>query len=157
MKKTFYLLVAVVLLSCQSVQYIPVSIDPVEKTFEVIGNKNDLYVRANNWMVETFKSSKSVIQFSDKEEGLVTGKYILKTFYSFDAYGQKFESGVLNAIIKIQVKDNASKITIMPDDFQEVHSSRNKDYRYTKVNAIEDANKLIVSYQDYLTNYSDDF
>ena len=66
-------------------------------------NKSDLFVRANNWMVETFNNAESVIQFSDKENGIVTGKYLMQTIIK----GTAVPVTKVFAIIKIRVKDNA--------------------------------------------------
>src|SRR5271154_4429306 len=38
------------------------------------GNKNYLYIRANQWMVKTFVSAKEVIQVADKDAGKLVGK-----------------------------------------------------------------------------------
>lgn len=48
-----------------------ISIIPVaEKT------KAELYISVNSWVVNTFNSAESVIQFQDKDAGKVMGKYI---------------------------------------------------------------------------------
>ena len=74
MKKIFLLLFASNLLySCATVQL--ESIEPMSSEIQSERSQQDLYVSANNWMVETFTNAKSVIQFSDKEAGVVTGKY----------------------------------------------------------------------------------
>ncbi|UGU17719.1 DUF4468 domain-containing protein [Sinomicrobium kalidii] len=140
-----------------SVKYIPVTMEPVEKTFEIDGSKEDLYVKANNWMAETFVSSKSVIQFADKEAGIVTGRYLFKDFGGVNLYSGYKDFGEIYAIIKIQVKDNASKITIDAEDFTEVQSSLNESYRFTKEKAIQKINDLITSYESYLRNTDSSF
>ena len=154
--KFMTIIMVLFLASCgitSNVTYVPAIMEPIERTFQVNGSKEELYVKANNWMAETFISSKDVIQFTDKESGTVTGKCILKNFQSFNAYTSSWQStGNLNAIIKIQVRDNASKITIDAEDFQEVHSSFNEGYRYTKDKAVEQINALLDSYEEYLKN-----
>lgn len=157
-RQIIFLALAMVLFSAScgitsNVTYVPVSMEPIERTFQVEGSKDELYVKANNWMAETFISSKDVIQFTDKESGTVTGKCVLKNFQSFNALTSSWQTtGGLNAIIKIQVRDNASKITIDAQDFQEVHSSLNEGYRYTKEKAVEQINGLLDSYEAYLKN-----
>lgn len=51
---------------------------PVPFQFTLIdsvkGSKNDLYVKANEWMAKTFTSAKDVIQMQDKEAGKIIGK-----------------------------------------------------------------------------------
>lgn len=36
----------------------------------------ELYSKANMWLVDAFNNAKSVIQFSDKETGVIKGKYV---------------------------------------------------------------------------------
>lgn len=158
--KLSVLVLLLIFCSCgiYNTNYVPVTMKPIERTIEVQGNKNDLYVKANNWLAETFVSSKDVIQFADKESGTVTGKCTLKKFQQYNAYTSTWQnSGALKAIIKIQVKDNASKIIIDADDFTEVHSSLNEEYRYTKEKAIEQINGLMDSYEKYLNSKDDNF
>ena len=38
--------------------------------------KDDIYVKANQWAVSTFRDAESVIEFSDKEAGNIMGKYV---------------------------------------------------------------------------------
>ncbi len=88
---------------------------PVEKVVPVENDsQNELYVRANNWMVGAFNNAKSVVQFSDKESGTITGKYYLSAITNVSEYGPGRDA---YALIKIQVKDGASKITIIPEEF----------------------------------------
>jgi hypothetical protein len=39
-------------------------------------SKNDIYLRANDWIIKTFNSSKDVIQFNDKDAGKIVCKTI---------------------------------------------------------------------------------
>ena len=149
--------VLLMLLTSCNVTYVPVTMEAIERTIQVDGSKDELYVKANNWMAETFVSSKSVIQFTDKEAGVVTGRYLFKDFGGVNLYSGYQDFGEIYAIIKIQVKDNASKITIDAEDFTEVQSSLNKEYRYTKEKAIEQINGLMDSYEKYLNSKDDNF
>lgn len=79
-------------------------------------SQDDLYIRANTWMVEKFNNAESVIQFSDKPNGIVTGKYLLSS-KGIAGSGMSATWKNVYAIIKIQVKDNAAKITITPESF----------------------------------------
>ena len=79
MKKLNILLIlglALLLVSCATVK----TSDVKGKTVivEIPGaSKDELFVKASTWMVETFNSSKSVTQYSDKEAGVIKGKYII--------------------------------------------------------------------------------
>jgi len=131
--------------------------EPIDRTINVEGSQNNLFVKANNWMVEIFNSSKSVIQFSYKEAGVVTGRYLFKDFGSATVMGEIVDYGEIYAIIKIQVKDGASKITIDADDFTEIHSKANENYRYTKEKAIQEIKSLIDNYEHYLKTTDNSF
>ena len=107
MKKLNILLVlglALLLVSCATVK----TSDVKGKTVivEMPGaSKDELFVKASTWMVEAFKSSKSVIQYSDKEAGVIKGKYIIS-----------FMQGLLDAecesVITIECKDEKCRIVI---------------------------------------------
>lgn len=55
---------------------------PEMRTFEKVieisdKSKDQIYIKANGWFVETFNSAESVIEFQDKEAGKIMGKYVL--------------------------------------------------------------------------------
>ena len=56
---------------------------------------DELYVKCNEWFVRTFVSAESVIEFSDKENGKILGKYVFKVFPSR-----------IKSTITIDIKDN---------------------------------------------------
>ena len=127
--------------SCGSVKIVePKSTEKVVK----LNNKpqDDLYIRANTWMVENFNNAESVIQFSDKPNGIVTGKYLLS---SKGVMGNGLSTAWKNvyAIIKIQVKENAARITITPDSFGEYSLN---PQAYTVQKAQSDIDILITSF-----------
>jgi len=66
MKKLTFLMTLILFVGCTPIVYTPVSTDEVN----IQGTKNELYVKANLWMVDQFSNAKSVIQFSDKEAGV---------------------------------------------------------------------------------------
>lgn len=131
--------------------------EPIDKTIVVEGSKNELFVKANNWMVEIFTNSKSVIQFSDKEAGVVIGRYLFKDFGTKTVMGKIVDFGEIFAIIKLQVKDGATKITIDTDDFIEIHSKANENYRYTKEKAVQEIYTLMDNYEHYLKTTDNSF
>lgn len=155
MKTIFTLLILALTLTSCGVTNTPVSIAPISKDISVEMNKSDLYVRANNWMVKNFKDARSIIQFSDKEEGIVTGKYLLKD--SSYSNGYVMNENLIYAIIKIQVKENATRITISPYDYTAVGSSYIPDFEYTEAKARADIENLIASYENFIKAPKDDF
>lgn len=57
-------------------------------------SKDNLFINANSWFTDTFISSKDVVQYSDKDKGVIIGKG------TFDA-----KNGVVNFTAKINVKE----------------------------------------------------
>lgn len=160
MKKISILLVmAFTVISCFTIKSTVVNIAPVSDQVQAEGEKNALFVRANNWMVEQFVSAKDVIQFSDKESGVVTGKYLMNPATVISTYAN---SSVINqetyAIIKIQVKDGAGKITIAPAEFSQL-ITQNKTQRelyYSEDKARAKIADLIASFKNYMKNDTSD-
>lgn len=105
-------------------------------------SKSELYVRANDWMVDAFKDSMSVIKFSDKESGTITGRYLLQNMAPIDQYNKI--PRYVYASIRIKVKDNASKITITPDSF---YFYKGYNHGYTGRSAERDVRNLISSFE----------
>lgn len=68
-------------------------------------DKDRLFVMANSWAVDRFVSAESVIEYSDKEAGIVKGKYVLSYWEALDTYD-------LRSTLTIEIKDGAARITI---------------------------------------------
>lgn len=120
------------------------NLDPVVKVVPVEDvSQNELYVRANNWMVGAFTDAKSVVQFSDKESGTITGKYYLSPITASTQYGAGTDA---YAIINIQVKEGASKITITPETFQ--YMKGNMFTLYNEEVALGKMTSLVSSFEE---------
>tara|TARA_B100000795_G_C22590085_1_gene357127 strand:- start:45 stop:566 length:522 start_codon:yes stop_codon:yes gene_type:complete len=61
-------------------------------------SKNDLFVSARTWFANTFVSSKNVIQYSDKKEGIIIGKGNFKV-----------KNGRVNFTVKISSREGRFK------------------------------------------------
>lgn len=114
MKKLNILLVlglALLLVSCATVK--PSEVKGATKVVEVPGaSKDEIFVRASSWMAETFNSSKSVTQYSDKEAGIIKGKYVID-------FPQLTAQGLCDATITIECKDEKCRLIIDdPYDFR---------------------------------------
>lgn len=132
-----------VILILQNCTVITTESKPYSKVVNVENaTKNELYVRANNWMISAFNNAESVIQFSDKESGTITGRYLLGTVTEADQYGPAERAF---ATIQIKVKDGASKITITPDSFK--YRKGNIYTLYTEEKAKDDINALLTSFE----------
>ena len=108
MKKLTFLMTLILFVGCTPIVYTPVPTDEVN----IQGTKNELYVKANLWMVDQFSNAKSVIQFSDKEAGVIKGRYLLY----YKPSGQYVGEISYYAIITITASDNILKMEIKPDD-----------------------------------------
>jgi len=74
-------------------------------------DKAELFARARSWFNTTFKSSKDVLNISDKETGELAGKGLTQ-FYSNSGLGASAVKGVLHFSVTIQVKDGRYKYII---------------------------------------------
>jgi len=155
MKKALLIIFCLSLTSCGGYKTTTVSVPEASKQFEVEGIKDDLYVKANQWMVENFNNSKSVIQFSDKEAGIVSGRYYFHGFTTTAGYGTNAttETTDVYALIKLQVKDGASKISVKPEDFHYVEGFMIQNYGTQNEEGVESAIQgLLTGYEDYMIN-----
>jgi hypothetical protein len=151
------LLLVVFFTSCgASTKLTKVNIEPVSKIINIDNSKSQLYIKANDWMVNSFNNSKSVIQFSDKENGIVTGKYLMKSIFLTDGWSGSNKE--IYAIIKIQNKDGASKITISPAEYEYYTGFGQQDiHRFTQQDAQNQINDLLSSFEEFMTRAIDDF
>ncbi len=152
MKRTLLLLILVATASCgigkQAVSELPEQ----ERTVTLEGSQNEIYVKANSWMVENFKNAKSVIQFTDKESGTIIGKYYLSPISPGSEY---YGATAAYAIIKVLVKDNASKIIITPDRVTYMEGNLYNQYKEEVAQAQIDA--LLLSFEDYMSSSQSDW
>ena len=122
MKKIMIIALLALTASCASIKI--GSVDPVQASVENTETKLNNYIAANEWMVESFVSAKSVIQFTDKEVGIVKGKYLLH--YSpgvYVGYGVRTPDREGYAIITIRTKDNSADIKITAESVPYVNNT----------------------------------
>lgn len=79
--------------------------------------KNELFVKVMTVIGILYNDGKSVIQNSDKEEGVIFGKGILTADRIKVAFGVN-ENIEYNHAIKVDIKDNKCRITITVTDFK---------------------------------------
>ncbi|MCX6238091.1 MAG: DUF4468 domain-containing protein [Bacteroidia bacterium] len=143
MKTSYFILLVFLFSSCMTIKY--VTAPKASEIIDVSGTKNDLYVSANLWMVRTFGSAKSVIQFQDKEAGKIMGRYLMRSFgvvikgaSAIDVY----------SLITISVKDNATRIDIEPLGNWPYNKS---GYAYSSEMAQMDIKALINEYRKFIS------
>ena len=162
MKKKFILAVIIVsstmLTSCVTSKKHLDSPPQKTKTIENEFNKDSNFIKANEWMVETFNDAESVIQFTDKEAGIVKGKYVMKKgSVSAGLYGTTNTIDPFYAIITIRVKDNASRIEIDPPFGMYTQKSNDIydiEYGFTPDNFNYEADILISNFENAMLSKS---
>lgn len=106
----------VLLASCASTEGGEVDINAltegVQKIVEVPElSQNEIFVKANNWAVSAFSNADSVIEFSDKESGTITGKYAMR----YHGKSATFWAGGDVApwtLMEINVKEGRARISL---------------------------------------------
>ena len=111
MKPLSYIILLTVLNGCSVSQSQFHPVDNKEFTFSKINknlpfSKNELYLKSNYWIVDYFLNPKEVVQYSDKQEGVIKGIY--KERYSI------FYQSTLPFQFTIKVKDSFAKIDVKP-------------------------------------------
>ena len=108
MKNVFILLLSILLFwSCANMPDMePVTGEVDSRTIDVPGAaQDDLYIIANSWMVDRFVSAESVIEFQDKEAGMIKGKYVTSISDLWNIYNIK-------TTVTVQVKEEKARIVL---------------------------------------------
>lgn len=113
------------------------------EVFEVDGERAQLFLKAHNWLVKIFTDAESVIQHSDKDEGVILGKYLMFGEHKSAGYGIMLDSRVY-AVIDIRVKDQKGRIEVRPQGNWQYQQGT--IYGYTKQNALDDMKKMAESF-----------
>ena len=137
------------LVSCGVPKIVTTSASQYEKEVEAPGTKQEIYVRSNEWMVKMFNDAKSVIQFQDKEQGTIIGKYLLHSTKIPVGYGMEVGDDIF-AVIKIMVKDNRAKIIIEPQGAWKYGQQGIYTLDYSPEMAESDINNLIKDFRDFI-------
>lgn len=159
MKKIYLLTLFVVLstlfTSCVSTKKLLDSPPSKTKLIANKGTKNSNFIKANEWMVETFNDAESVIQFTDKEAGIVKGKYVMrKGSVSAGLYGTTTTVEPFYAIITIRVKDKASKIEIDPPSGMYTQKAMDVEYGFTPEQFNLETDVLLASFEKAMLSKS---
>jgi hypothetical protein len=101
-----------------------------QETVEVLGKSQDeIFVEVNKWFVQTFNNADSVIQYTDKEAGTLSGRYMEKAnlldagtamYGAYDRY--------LRSIITVEVKDGRYRITLNQPSYVEYSYRQGKGF-----------------------------
>jgi hypothetical protein len=109
-------LLSVVLLGMLACVTTPTNVPQVDysEIIDVSGMvKDDLFVKTNLWAIGYFNKADSVIEYSDKEAGIISGKYIGER--------KSINAGLsglsIKSIFTISVKDEKVKLDLKPAEF----------------------------------------
>lgn len=119
------------------------------------GTKEELYLRANEWFVSSFGSAESVIQHSDKQEGVILGKYLMFGEVSSNMYAS-VDTRVY-AVIDIRLKDNKARIEIKPQGQWKYDASGITIEKYSKEKAKADMYNAGESFRKAIKKEPKDF
>lgn len=97
------ILVAFLMTSCAMIE-----LPPTSKSISSSKTKNELFVQANLWMVDQFNNAESVIQYSDKEAGVLKGKYLMWSMTS------QYGTSTHYCTITITVRDGNITMKLAP-------------------------------------------
>ena len=147
-------LVITVFTSCATLTVVKIPTpEPTIKNVETESDKNSNFIKANEWMVQSFNDAKSVIQFKDKEAGIVKGKYLLKAgVVSTSPYTASIPS--FYSIITIRVKDNLARIEIDAPSGMYSFKVYGIEKGFTKEMFLAEASKLINNFDIYMKKKS---
>ena len=150
--KSIILLLTLFMTASCGVTYQTVSMQ--DKPFVMVydnleGSKDQLFLKANEWLVRTFTSSNDVIEYSDKEEGVLIGKYLFHGELVTGLYGSSVDTRVY-AKIDIRVKDSKARISIEPLGSWKYDSSGMTIFNYSEDDAMEDMQNLAASFYEAL-------
>ncbi|MBY0432482.1 MAG: DUF4468 domain-containing protein [Cyclobacteriaceae bacterium] len=127
------------------------------RVIEALGTKDELYVKANEWLVAAFTSAKSVIQFQDKEAGVIIGKYLLYPGEPYSTMSGNYRTDEVYAIVDIRVKDGKVKAEIKPQGTWKQYEPGYSSYGYSKAEAKVDMNTMLSSLEKSLTKPRSEF
>lgn len=145
------MLVSVLLFSCGTTKTLP-SPDTISKTIIISSAHNSSYVKANEWMVNTFSNVESVIQFTDKEAGVIKGKYIMYGGQAATQYTAA--SRAYYAMITLRVKEGAARIEIAPTSGFVVVDYLGTKVGFTPEQFVISANTLLVDFENHMNKKS---
>lgn len=120
-------------------------------------DKNTNFIKANEWMVENFNNALSVIQFTDKEAGIIKGKYLMKAGYNRAAapYVAAISTKDFYAVITLRVRDNKSRIEIdLTDSTYQITEYAGTSYEPTPQELSATGNRLMADFASHMKGAS---
>jgi len=106
---------------------------------EVSGvNKDELFVRGREWFNENFKSSKDVLQVTDKDNGELLGKGIMEVTYTYRYLGERTITSDVGFQMNVWVKDGKYK-------YEMTNFSDNSNFEIGLITTLDETHKTFPS------------
>jgi hypothetical protein len=142
MKKFISILGVVLFFSCVTHQPITGEEGTLSQVVNAPGvNAIDLYTKINLWFVDAFNSAESVIQYSDKAQGVIKGKYAFRsTFNGVPAW--------IFSTVSVEIKDERYRITISDPTMQGISTTSREVYTLDRRLLDETKNKWLLLVED---------
>jgi hypothetical protein len=110
----FYLVVVFCFASCASTVEILTEPPTYNEIVDIAGiSAPDLFTKANLWALDVMRDADSVIQFSDKENGIIKGKYVS------DLKLGDYQQYLTATTITIEVKDERYRVSFTNPTYRE--------------------------------------
>lgn len=132
MRNTLLMLaLCVTMISCQFTKRVLATEEQTQYStvINVEGSKDDLYTRANEWMVLQFVDADAVIQYQDKESGKIMGKYVGK-YNQLDIMTAAESYNSYKVVISIDVRDGAARLQFMSPMYYSTKERKYYPVRY---------------------------
>lgn len=150
MKTIKLLLATIIVSSCGGISptYLNYKDYSAEKEISCNQPKQELFVAGYSWLVENFNSANNVIQYYDKETGVIIGRYLM---------AGNSVAGEVFAVVSLRVKDNMTKIKVTPLGVGKYYTPEPgyvvPQGSPSEKEIMERAKKLIDDYEVYIQNY----
>jgi hypothetical protein len=148
MKKIAFCLIFVglMLISCATTTGTKIT-EPV--TFaEVVEVENtspdELFTKVNMWFVDAFRKADSVIQFSDKESGVIKGKYVddINIYQESGMYKGQYHIHRISSTITVEIREGRYRISFADPMTRIVGDSLNGIYPQLRAEMAVDTQEL---------------
>ena len=142
LKRVFVVLLVAVLSSCTITRGV-VDFKAVGKTVVVENtSREELFDRANVWIVHTFKDPNGMVKWSNGEQGTIISKYPLVTTSSYSSY-------TTEVTLEIYIVDNKARIRIEPESITYTNNSYN-DFADKAKNIDEYMIRIVESFEKWV-------
>ena len=120
MKQLLLIFVPIFILACASTPGNGTPITEPVTYSEIIevsnATKGELHTKINMWFVDAFRNADSVIQFNDKESGIIKGKYTsVGIFVGSQAAGEYL---TIYSTITVEIKDGRYKVSFADPSYR---------------------------------------